>query len=129
MNKPKPEDVMRALECWVSKKPCEEACPIHEYIGNYNCISLTMKNALALIRELTEEIARLTEDNERLHASCTELERKCASLTDDNEKLIEAAFETVDHAVDVIRDLKKQVSDLEQELSKRPPRLLITRKP
>jgi 7-keto-8-aminopelargonate synthetase-like enzyme len=39
-----------------------------------------MKNAITLIKELTEE-------NERLHASCTELEQKCASLCEENERL------------------------------------------
>jgi uncharacterized protein YdcH (DUF465 family) len=98
------EEVMKALECWVSKKPCEEDCPILEYEGSHNCIALTMKNALSLLREKDAYIARLTEDNERLHASCTKLERNRASLNDDNERL-------------------------RAELSSRPPRLLITRKP
>jgi hypothetical protein len=48
------------------------------------------------------EIARLTEDNERLHASCTELERNRASLNDENERL-------------------------KVELKKRPPKLIITK--
>jgi hypothetical protein len=171
MNEMKPEDVMKALECWVSKKPCEEDCPILEYEGSHNCLALTMKNALSLLREkdarikeLEEavcaeftcfvgdphkvdhcpyvdelvkkdaeierlqgalkaeerhneltmetaqkalvkkdaEIAMLTEDNERLHASCTELERNRASLNDDNERL-------------------------KVELKKRPPKLIITK--
>ena len=38
-------------------------------------------------REISSRCDELTEENERLHASCTELERKCASLTEENERL------------------------------------------
>jgi formylmethanofuran:tetrahydromethanopterin formyltransferase len=42
-----------------------------------------MKDALSLVKELTEE-------NERLNSSCTELTQKCASLTEENEGLQKA---------------------------------------
>ena len=52
-----------------------------------------LKDALSLIKKLTEE-------NEKLHASCTEFERKCASLNDENERLRaeNAKYEAENHA-------------------------------
>ena len=67
MNEMKPEDVMRALECWTSHKPCDEDCPVLEYEGSQNCRALTIKNALALLREKDAEIERLKQENKDLH--------------------------------------------------------------
>ena len=59
MNKMKPEDVMRALECCVNGS-CAD-CPYDE-IGTYSqCITAVMKNALSLLREKDAEIERLQE--------------------------------------------------------------------
>ena len=38
-------------------------------------------------KQFRYEQRKLIEENERLHASCTELTRKCASLTEENERL------------------------------------------
>ena len=71
------EQIVKALECCASNDFICDQCPIDEKIKDAcECGKVVARNALALIRELTEE-------NERLRA----------------------------------------------ELSKRPPRLLITRKP
>jgi hypothetical protein len=71
------EQIKKALECCSSSdgvSACESGCPY--WGGDYDtcpCIedpNFIVKNALALIKELTEE-------NEGLHASCTELTQEC----------------------------------------------------
>lgn len=39
------------------------------------------------LHDAEEKVKELTEENEKLHASCTELTQKCASLTEENERL------------------------------------------
>jgi phage shock protein A len=39
------------------------------------------------IQYYEQKVKELTEENENLHASCTEFERKCASLNEENERL------------------------------------------
>lgn len=65
------DQIVKALECCVNHM-CNE-CPLRDG----RCANGEMgRLALAIIKELTEE-------NERLHASCTELEQKCASVKSD----------------------------------------------
>lgn len=59
MNELKTEDVMRALECWSSGKPCQEDCPILEHEEGASCVKLTTRNALALLREKDARIEEL----------------------------------------------------------------------
>ena len=56
------EQVKKALECCTNGS-CGTECPYYEYEP---CQTVLDEDALSLIKELTEE-------NERLHASCTEL--------------------------------------------------------
>ena len=73
------EQITKALGMCIAPRPKCKECPY--FIGDVRCKhSKLLKDALTLIKELTEE-------NERLHASCTELERNCASLNDENERL------------------------------------------
>ena len=74
------EQIIKAFEC-ISRTGdvlCE-GCDYRKYDG-LACHRIGAKNALALIKELTEE-------NDKLHASCTKLTRKCASLSEENERL------------------------------------------
>lgn len=59
MNELKPEDVMRALECWANGKPCQEECSILDHEEGASCLKLTARSALALLREKDAEIERL----------------------------------------------------------------------
>lgn len=71
--------VIKALELHSQKaKPCLQDCP---YGGLHYCGSEMAKEALSLIKELTEE----------------------------NDKLVEAGFDTVDCAIDKIRALEKEI--------------------
>ncbi len=106
------EQIKKALECCTSEG-CEE-CPFYdarEFGDTEKCTGELVKYVPSLIRELTEEneslkqamehehasfmetfgeygekCERLTTENDRLHASCTELTNKCASLQDDVAK-------------------------------------------
>lgn len=68
MNELKPEDVMRALKCWASGKPCQESCPMYELKckKGVSCLRLTVNGALALLREKDAEIKRLNKEVDRL---------------------------------------------------------------
>ncbi len=102
------EQIIKALECCITPRDCDcDDCPLDKY-GSLNCKWLLMSHSLALIKELTEERdglyrlvddkiqenKRLTDENERLHASCTELTRKCASLEADVAKEFTCVFGT-----------------------------------
>lgn len=77
------EQIKKALECCFGNSTCAE-CPYNDWVG---CHRQMMKNAIAIIKELTEE-------NENLHASCTELIQKCASLEADVAKEFTCVFGT-----------------------------------
>ena len=50
-------------------------------------LDLVVEGKLKRTTALEKQVLKLTEENERLHATCTEFERKCASLNDENERL------------------------------------------
>ena len=61
------KQIIKALECCaINHGTCNE-CIYQRMPTLTNCIVFNMQNAFQLLKELTEE-------NERLHASCTELE-------------------------------------------------------
>ena len=66
MNETKPEDVMRALECCAdgTSEACME-CPLR-LLPYPTCRTVFARDALALIRELTEENESLKEMNKAL---------------------------------------------------------------
>ena len=68
------EQIIKALECCIN----DECDKCGRTFGN--CQVNLMFDALALIKELTEE-------NKKLYASYTELERKCASLNDASSRI------------------------------------------
>ena len=80
------EQIIKALECCSTTGDCPK-CLYND--DTSLCINRILKDALSLIKELTEEkfdiecsYKALKRDNERLHETCTEFERKCASLND-----------------------------------------------
>lgn len=71
------EQVKRGLECCANNDECVgEACPYY----TTGCEKNMPKDALALINSQEQRIKELTEENERLHASCTELTQCCTKL-------------------------------------------------
>lgn len=86
------EQIKKALEC--CKTPLASDCENCSYTGKRledgvyeGCVNCLVGDALALITSLEQRIEELSEENENLHATCTEFERKCASLNDENEIL------------------------------------------
>ena len=108
MNEMKHEDVMMALECWTSHKPCDEDCPVLEYEGSHNCMMLTMKNALALLREKDADINGLEADNEHLTLV---IEGKMKQISRMAQKIVDKDAE--------IERLKKIPEQLHKEMSER----------
>lgn len=95
MNKLKPEDVMKALEC-CSKDDCDN-CP--NTFGN--CYSNLAKASLALLRENESLIEVLTNNNADLEAElaethnlCDEKDAEIEKLTDDNKWSAKRIIET-----------------------------------
>jgi hypothetical protein len=77
-------EIKKALECCTTNGDCPK-CLYND--DTSLCINRILKDALSLIKKLTEE-------SERLHASCTELTRKCASLEADVAKEFTCVFGT-----------------------------------
>ena len=68
------------------------------------------------IDALHSEVRRLTEENERLHETCTEFERKCASLNDENEKI---GIENFDLVCELSRIKEDTVRKMQERFHKR----------
>jgi hypothetical protein len=69
MNEMKPEDVMKALECCTSGRPCRECEYKDKSKDTFGCRKGCLIDALALLREKAAEIERLTEENDGLEAT------------------------------------------------------------
>lgn len=79
----------------------------------------SIRDAIAFINELTEECAKLTEEKENLHASCTELTRKleCANLEIEcKERILESYMLQYGTVADKEVFLKKERADTIQNL-------------
>ena len=65
----KREEIIKALECHKSGKLVEcEQCPLDKaHLFNATCVQTMCENALALIKELTEEIKDLEADYDRVY--------------------------------------------------------------
>ena len=93
------EQIIKALECCHTQGKDCLSCPYEN--DHSNCVYLE-KNALFLIKELTEDIEWSTK-------RILEADKKVAELTEENDKLVEAGFDTVDYAIDKIRALEKEI--------------------
>ena len=96
------EQIIKALECISSKEDvlCE-GCAYQKHEG-FNCRRNAAKDALSLIKELTEE-------NERLHTACTELAQCCTKL----ETLYKIECKRVDTIkVDTVRKMQERLLQL-----------------
>ncbi len=56
------EQIIRALECCTSGKPCRECEYKDKSKDTFGCRKKCLKDALALIKELTEENERLNDE-------------------------------------------------------------------
>lgn len=100
-------EIIKALDYCANNEECVGVmCPYYA-TGCENCMP---KDALSLIKELTEE-------NERLHASCTKLAQKCASLTEENALLKHIELEAMRGEANNYKELYKKSSDENEKLS------------
>ena len=97
------EQIIKALECCI-KTQCDNCCNLGNWHEQWNCMTDLMKKALALIKELTEEVADWKAIAEQYQKQCedsyVELEamRTAANsykmhnqkLTEENERLQKA---------------------------------------
>ena len=113
MSEMKPEDVMRALECWQTQEECKgDECPVFAY-ETASCARLMAKKALALLREkdaliakheayidtLNDDKANLVEQIEKKDAEIerwkTEAENQSVWWRDNFHSVFQSAKETI----------------------------------
>ena len=95
------EQIKKALECCASEEYICTQCPIDEKIkDDCECGKVVARNALSLITSHEQRIKELTAD-------------------------LEAVRSRADETIDA---LHSEVRELTEELEKRPPRLIITRR-
>ena len=92
------EQIIKALEC-CSKETCEDCPYANEDIFDTSCGINMAKDALALIKELTEE-------NERLRAEC---ENQSLLWKKHFESIYETAKETV--KADTVRKMQERIKE------------------
>ena len=122
------EQIIKALECCSTTGDCPK-CLYND--DTSLCINRILKDALSLIKELTEEneslkqsldhehasfmeifgqygekCDKLAEENERLHASCKELTQKCVSLNDAYEFVNGIVLES---RADTVRKMQERI--------------------
>jgi predicted RNase H-like nuclease (RuvC/YqgF family) len=104
------ETVKRALECCCGDiVECQKCAYVKN--GYIRCKERASQDALALITSQEKMIKKLTEENDKLHASCTEFERKCASLNDENERLSQSLANTKSILANSKADTVKQMQE------------------
>ena len=98
------EQIIKALECWASGNPCEgSCCPLFE-ISPDTCDRWIGRNALALIKELTEDVERVSKQCGEIIVECDERDaerlKQVAELTGENEE----KDETIAGLIGTIKD-------------------------
>lgn len=63
------EQIIKALECCITNQH-ENCCNLGKWHEQWNCMTDLMKNALKLIKELTEENKELSEELENYYHNC-----------------------------------------------------------
>ena len=131
------EQIIKALECCCDGWCIRDGCPLHkDEDDNINkCTSELSKNALSLIKELTEESRIANGEAYAYKLHCNRLEQQVktlselldkaydaqSSLSEENDKLVEAGFDTVDYAIDKIRQVKADtVREMRERLREAP---------
>jgi hypothetical protein len=108
------EQIIKALECCTSEVTIEFNCTACPYIGK-GCNSVVMRDALSLIKELTEENERLRAEvsvKKKLLDKCVDLEDKVKACT--VKKMQEMVYEFADdlNTIDayIIKEMIDQIA-------------------
>ena len=127
------EQIIKALECCYDNNLSCLDCPFQAPDKYIECSSLTI-SALSLIKELTEESRIANGEAYAYKLHCNRLEQQVKTLSDlldeaydaqnslseENDKLVEAGFDTVDYAVDKIRQVRADtVRKMQSEIKER----------
>ena len=107
MNELKPEDVMKALECWASGNPCQEECSILEHERGASCVRLTAGSALALLREKDATLEMCAETIERQDKELAQKDAEIERLTAYNANLICANTDITNRHKDYVEDAER----------------------
>lgn len=83
MKEPNRDQIMKGLECCYSNSVCD-GCP---YIESVVCIRELERDALSLIKELTEKNKAISERYAIQVVTAIELDKQVQKLTDENERL------------------------------------------
>lgn len=87
------EQIIKALECCI-KNQCENCCQCGNWHEQWNCMTFLMKNALALIKELTQNSKVLLNSvKESLHAK--EDKAACSVSIYDIDEVLEEVMKNV----------------------------------
>lgn len=114
------EQIMEALECCASEKYICTQCPIDEKIkDDCECGKVVARNALALIKQLTQAHEMLSESYDHLEKTKDELLAERSRLTEANAIQTITAIE-LDKQVQRLTEenvrLSKEIADLKDEL-------------
>lgn len=116
------EQIKKALECCASEEYICTQCPIDEKIkDDCECGKVVARNALALITSQEQRIGAYRQELAEVRVALAEANKERQELTEELISVRNRADETIDA-------LHSEVRELTEELEKRPPRLIITRR-
>ena len=104
------EQIIKALECWGSGCPCHEKCSILEHEESANCLRLTTRSAIALIKELTEENERLQKHEESVAIVCKRAEEHYDTLYEQAKDILKAEVKA-----DTVRKMAERLKQILRE--------------
>jgi hypothetical protein len=107
------EKIIKALECCVVNSNCN-GCPFWEgYVTHRNCLQTACKNALSLIKELTEENERLRAENDKYEAENHAEFNKWLKLEEATKRHHAELFEEAKIAVkeETVRKMQERIAE------------------
>lgn len=113
------EQIVKALEC-CSKGTTEDCAKCPRFDGDRtlsteDCMEILMRNALALIKQLTEEVAGLKAISEQYQKQFEDCYEEKAKLTDENEAWQKQLITAEEQADKAYYNLACEVEDLRGE--------------
>ena len=120
------EEIIKAMECCTSGRPCRECAYKDKSTDTFGCRKKCLIDALALIKSQEQRIKELAEENERLHATRTELTRVQEEneawqmqLISEEEKANKAYYELACEVEDLRAENERLTKNLETERGRR----------
>ncbi len=117
------EQIIKALECCASEG-CE-TCPYSRMPTLANCVLFTMGNALALIKELTEDVERVAKQCAEIIVECDERDAERLKEVADLKAIAEQYQKQFEDCYEENERLTTSCTELEQVCKKWQGRLNI----